>query len=91
MKLSDLERLLEGAAAGPWFSLPDSAGVVRFNNDPMTGMLIGRKAHVDLIITLRNIAPELVKVAKAAENEHQICKRSVCRTCAALRELDAKP
>jgi len=99
MTLDDLEKTLAAMTPGPWRTgtsddhwrreVRSGDGSVAFCSH------VQQEAHADAagIATLRNIAAELIAVARAAKDvsvlHGRACVRELCPVCEASRSLDA--
>jgi hypothetical protein len=69
-KLDELERLLAKATPGPWARCHDTVVLAEDGFTTVCGLAsddIGTGADIAAIAALRNLAPKLIAVARAAE------------------------
>ena len=93
MKILDrLQELEQAATPGPWKADNDNRQIVFSNGDCRLVAWVSDEDR-DIIAALRNAAPALIRVARAAHWYHQDsqkapCQIGVCGLCEALKELE---
>ena len=97
MKIEELEKLLSEATPGEWKGRtingldenykPSRFGLVRAEDINVTGVI--KPVDADLICTLRNAAPALIEIVRAANARHAPDHRvDSCDLCKALKEFE---